>query len=128
MKEYITEAMILNELALQRTDAIDRCYSLGKNFIEHFHKVYMNPDEETINHWGSEMQAWYDAVRDITLKYNNKHLNKSQMKDWFYSFGSSYEEYFNNDLNEIDCYESFIDELDNNDEVITSLKNIFKNE
>ena len=109
---FLKEALQLNEMAMSRIDAIDRCYSLGKPFIEHFHKIYLDKENSARNHWESEMQNWYNVVRDITLKPKNKHLNLSQMKDWFYSFGSSYEEFFNEDLEEIDIYESFIDELD----------------
>ena len=35
---------LLNEMAMSRADAIDRCISLGKKFLEHFHKVYTEPN------------------------------------------------------------------------------------
>lgn len=94
MVESKSESIKLYEMALSRPDAIERCYSLGKKFIEYFHKIYVSDYKHStaIHHWISEMQAWYDAVIDIVLKNNQKHLNGSQLRDRFYSFGSSYEE------------------------------------
>ena len=116
------EAMLLNEMAMSRADAISRCYGIGKQFIIHFHKIYTSPDDTTtINHWASELQGWYNEARDIRLKPKNKPLNNSQMKDWFYSFGNSYEEFFNEDAEEIDAYETFIDLLDASDDVKESI-------
>lgn len=126
MNDFLEEAFQLNEMAMSRIDAIDRCYSLGKPFIEHFHKIYLDTENPARNHWESEMQNWYNMVRDITLKPKNKHLNMSQMKDWFYSFGSSYEEFFNEDSDEIEAYESFIDELDESGDVKKSIGEVLK--
>lgn len=124
MKE-ICEALKLEEQAQSRVDAINVCYSLGKKFIEHFNKIYIDVSNQAVNHWCNEMQAWYDQMNDIVLKYNKKHLNNSQKKDWFYSFGSSYEEYFNNNENEIEMYEELIDDLERTDNVLESIKTIF---
>lgn len=126
MKIY-KESIRLTEMALSRTDAIDRCYSLGKLFILHFHKIYLESDKcsPLIYHWSCEMQSWYDAVRDIILKNNHKHLNGCQIKDWFYSFGSSYEEYFDYNTDEIELYETLIDSLVITHDVYESIKIIY---
>lgn len=115
----------LIEMALSRTDAIDRCIGKGKIFIEHFNKIYNNPKVDTVHHWCSEMQSWYNDIMNIVIKSNNKHLNNSQKKDWFYSFGSSYEEYFNYDEDKIEKYEEFIDYLDTSNDVYNSILKIF---
>lgn len=124
MKE-IYEELKLEEQVQSRVDAINVCYSLGKNFIEHFNKIYIDRNNQAVNHWCSEMQAWYDQMLDIVLKYNKRHLNASQRKDWFYSFGSSYEEYFNNNEDEIEKYEIFIDELERTNSVLDSINVVF---
>ena len=128
ISEYMSESIKLYEMSLSRPDAIERCYSLGKQFIEHFHKIYLAnyTQSTTIHHWASEMQSWYNAVTDIVLKTNHKHLNGSQLKDWFYSFGSSYEEYFDNNTDEIELYEQLIDLLAINHSVINSINILFK--
>ena len=44
MKEIVKRLMKnhrIDEMAYERNDAIDRCASLGKKFIAHFHKVYL---------------------------------------------------------------------------------------
>lgn len=117
------EEQCLNEMAYSRVDAMERCYSLGKRFIEHFDKIYKEPDCQAVNHWCGEMQGWYNKIRDITLKPNNKHLNRTQMRDWFYTFGSDPTEYFDS-LDENEVYEEFIDELENTDNVSGAIKKI----
>lgn len=118
------EEQSLNEMAYSRADAMERCYSLGKRFIEHFDKIYKEPKSQAVNHWCGEMQNWYNKIRDITLKPNNKHLNRTQMRDWFYTFGSDPTEYFDS-LDENEVYEEFIDELENTDNISDAIKKIF---
>ena len=124
LKESLNlEEEYLYEMAYSRADAMERCYSLGKRFIEHFDKIYKESQAQAVNHWCAEMQAWYNNVREITLKPKNKHLNRTQMRDWFYTFGSDPTEYFkNNDENE--TYEEFIDELENTNSVYEAIQNI----
>lgn len=117
------EEQSLNEMAYSRADAMERCYSLGKRFIEHFDKIYKEPNSQAVNHWCSEMQSWYNNIRDITLKPNNKHLNRTQMRDWFYTFGSDPTEYFDS-LEENEVYEEFIDSLEDSDSVKESINTI----
>ena len=117
------EEQSLNEMAYSRADAMERCYSLGKSFIEHFDKIYKEPSSQAVNHWCSEMQNWYNKIRDITLKPNNKHLNRTQMRDWFYTFGSDPTEYFDS-LDENEVYEEFIDELENTGNISDAIKKI----
>lgn len=47
----------IDEQAFSRTEIIDKCNSLGDQFIEHFDKIYNENNEETIKHHASEMQG-----------------------------------------------------------------------
>lgn len=116
MENYLKEALQLNEMAYTRVDAMIKCYSLGKNFIEHFHKIYCESDSDAVNHWCNEMQSWFNSVKDITLKPKNKHLNGTQMRDWFYTYGSDPTEFLT-DEDENEAYEEFIDELEKTGDV-----------
>lgn len=124
--KIINEAC-LYEMAMNRTDAIDRCISLGEKFIKHFKKIYDNPDSQDIHHWSSEMQAWFNSVNNIVLKGKQKKpLSITQKVDWFFSFGSSYEDYFNNDTTMIELYEELINDLTiNNLTVYDSIVKMF---
>ncbi len=76
---------LLNELlAKDRDEIISKCESLNKKFVEHFDKIYKYPKSESVNHWLSEMQAWYDQVKNQRFKYNGKKINVKQLFDWFF--------------------------------------------
>ena len=65
----------LNEMSYPRSEAIDRCASLGEKFIEHFEKSYIGGiDSEDLKHHCAEMQSWYDAVNRMTIKPRAKML------------------------------------------------------
>lgn len=76
----------ITEMAYDRSDAINRCAKVGKQFVNHFNKVMasggMN-DPDFIYHCDAEMASWLDDVRKIVLKYNHKRLNSEQLMDWF---------------------------------------------
>lgn len=80
------------EMSYSRSDAIDRCASLGKQFVKHFIKVMdlgdIN-DPDFIHHCDVEMAAWLNDVKSIRLKSNNKPLNSEYLMDWFFTIGSS---------------------------------------
>lgn len=97
---------VLKEMAIERADAIEICLSLGKKFIEHFHKLYNEgKNSPDFNHHCAEMQAWYDKCRILTLK-NTKRKNTTRMisssnlLDWFFEAGGSIDE-----SNGFDSYE-----------------------
>lgn len=84
--------MKLNEMTLERNDAIIKCGSLGRQFIEHFHKIVKSgKSAQDFNHHCSEMQNWWDDVRVIVLKCNKKTISMTQLLDWFLTAGSSVE-------------------------------------
>lgn len=98
----------LHEMAYERSDAIDRCASLGKEFVEHFHKIYQSGiKDKDFNHHCQEMQSWYESVSKIVLKSNKKLISNNQLIDWFFTVGSSVE-YLFHDEGEIDLYNKFM--------------------
>ena len=105
----------ITEMAYSRQDAIIYCNGIGVRFIEHFHKIYNNPNSEDVPHWISkEMQPWWNSVQKLILKQNKKHLTKMNMMDWFFTAGSDVEEYMENPNptdNEIECYGEFVIKL-----------------
>lgn len=118
----------LNEMALDRSDAIDRCVRLGRQFIAHFEKIYNNPHLETVHHWAKKMQSWFDEIDRIKLRGKSRSLSLPQKINWFYSCGEYYEEIFDNDTNKIEMYEDFIDELEKTKDVYHSIHVVFQSE
>lgn len=115
------KAIILNEMALPRADAIDLCISLGEKFTDHFKEIYKKGIlDRDFKHHCQELQSWYDRINKIILKQSNKQLSKIQKIDWFFTHGSSLDEIFNN--TEIETkYEEFIMKLLANDDLIINI-------
>lgn len=111
---------ILNEMAMDKNQAMDRCFDLSKKFVEHFDKIYTTDSDNYKNHWAMEMQAWLDSVLRITLKYNNKHLSLQQKMDWFFTSGSTSDDLFTNQK-EAEKYDDFIDSVALTNDVKDSL-------
>lgn len=108
MREIINR---LNEMAISKSEAMDKCLSLGKQFIEHYHKVYLEgPDSRDFQHHCHEMQTWYNSVRSIKLKNTNRGLTPVNLIDWFFTVGAIPEDFLDTD-DEIDSYNKFIIEL-----------------
>lgn len=101
----------VDEMAYERSDAIDRCASLGKRFIEHFIKAYLEGNSsDDFKHHCQEMQSWFDEVSSIVLKSNKKVISNNQLIDWFFTRGSSVDLLFD-DEDMIDIYNEFMIEL-----------------
>lgn len=97
------------DMALSRTDAMDRCISLGKRFIEHFDKIYKNPNDSSVQHWKGEMKGWLDSVKEIKLKNTNKPLLNTELHDWFFTAGANVGDFIKSPLtDEITAYDKFI--------------------
>lgn len=95
---------ILNEMALSRSDAIDLCIGLGKQFIEHYRKISNN--DCSFYHHVQEMQSWWDRVKRISLKPRSRRITDINLVDWFFTAGGDIEEYLEEDL--IDEYNKLI--------------------
>lgn len=118
----------LSEQAYDKYRVEDKCLELGSKFVEHFDKIYNDIDSEAINHWASEMQAWFDTVRNMKMKYNNRTPNEKQLYDWFITCGQIPVDLFDNDT-EAEVYDDFADDLlDVTKDVKQSLKNLYLNE
>lgn len=111
MEEIVRKLMEnrMDEMALERSKAIDVCISRGNQFIKHFHKLYAGGiDDRDFNHHCHEMQVWYDDVKDIIMKPKNKQISRTQLIDWFFTAGSTIEVKFRNNEDEGDMYEELV--------------------
>lgn len=109
---------LMFEMAYSRTDAMDRCQSLGKQFLTHFNKIYTDPSNESREHWEMEMDNWWSQVKNIVLKQNNRKLSISNLHDWFFSAGQNPIDFFTseNKFDEEDCYDQlYLNLLQNRD-------------
>ena len=121
--DKIFEEEQLNEMALPRRLAIDKCQELGEQFIIHFNKIYENRENQSVNHWCNEMQSWFDKVSKYKLKETNKHITWSSLQDWFFTACAIGEDYLKHD-NEVETYDEFINSLYKTRNVRESLINI----
>ena len=100
--------MFLSEMSSYRVDAMEQCMNLSKRFIEHFIKAYNEGvTSTTFHHHCSEMQAWWDTVKSITLTPKNKLISKTDLMDWFFTGGSTPDRFLNDDTM-IDVYNDLI--------------------
>lgn len=114
----------LNEQAMVKADAMERCFSLAEKFIEHFDKIYNDIDSKSINHWASEMQTWLNQILDIKLKATNKALSLQQKMDWFFTKGSDSATLFSNNATEAEVYDDFISKVVETGDVKKSLEEL----
>ena len=114
----------LVEMAMPRKDAIDRCISLGREFVEHFHKVYSEPNVEAVNHWVGEMRTWYSDVKMIRLKPNNKPLGITMLNDCFFTCGSDPTDIVPMTDEELNKYEQFYIALDRGLDIVDAFREI----
>lgn len=115
----------VNDMALSRTDAMDRCISLGKKFIEHFDKVYKNPNNSARNHWLSEMNTWWKSVKEIKLKNTNKPPLNGEYRDWFFTAGANPEDFMKSPTYmESKSYDDFVNALLNGANIESAVKRI----
>lgn len=97
----------VDEMAMEQSKAISMCRSLGKQFIEHFHKVYVGGlKDRDYKHHCHEMQTWYNDAKSIKLKSNNKVISRIHLVDWFFTVGAGVDDFLH-DEDEIDMYEEF---------------------
>lgn len=98
----------LDEMAMSQDKAIDQCRSLGKQFIEHYHKVYIGGiNDIDFDHHCHEMQTWYNDINSIILKSTKRRLTNTDKMDWFFTVGAVPEDFLD-DLDEVEEYNKFI--------------------
>lgn len=97
----------INEMATDKSSAIELCRSLGHRFIEYFLKLTKETSRSSyFKHHCKEMQVWYNDAESIILKYNHKRISNTQLSDWFFTCGESVEDIISD--NDINKYEQFI--------------------
>lgn len=101
----------LEESAMPRKAALDKCWNLGDQFIAHFDKIYNDNDEGTIKHHAAEMQNWLNQILNIKLRENNRGLSVEKIINYFLTRGSDAETLFKDNLTEADAYDDFIAEV-----------------
>lgn len=116
----------LTEMSMPKSEICYRSSRLGRQFINHFNKVLSDLQSENgscLNHHCSEMQSWWDYVRNLTYKHNKKYVSNEDMIDWFFSGGGNYED----TVDDITVYEQLIHCMLNNKDksIISIIKNIY---
>lgn len=107
---------ILNEMAISRSDAIDKCEELGIKFIEHFEKIIKEPKSSSVNHWMNEMQRWLDRINKFVLTQNKKLIPTGDKINWFFNANST-PEILIKDSTIASKYEDFIEIIIKNNNV-----------
>lgn len=122
LDDYINDSV--KDMSLSRRDAMDRCIGLGEQFIAHFDKIYKNPKDINVNHWAKEMNSWYQSVKKIKLKENNKEILKGDLRDWFLTAGANPQDFMKNpEYEELQAYDEFSEKLLSGIDVLSALKN-----
>ncbi|MBE7084204.1 MAG: hypothetical protein E7373_06370 [Clostridiales bacterium] len=94
VNEILNEEISAYEMAYTRPDAIERCYNLGEQFAKHFIKICEEgKGAKYFIHHCAEMQSWWDKVKGIKLKENNKLISLSNLTDWFFTLGKDPEDF-----------------------------------
>lgn len=107
---------ILNEMAISRSDAIDKCEELGIKFIEYFEKTIKEPKSSSVNHWMNEMQGWLDRINKFVLTQNKKLILTGDKINWFFNANST-PEILIKDSTIASKYEDFIEIIIKNNNV-----------
>lgn len=107
---------ILNEMAISRSDAIDKCEELGIKFIEYFEKIIKEPKSSSVNHWMNEMQKWLDRINKFVLTQNKKLIPTGDKINWFFNANST-PEILIKDSTIASKYEDFIEIIIKNNNV-----------
>ena len=115
--------VVVNEQAMTQKDAMDRCISLGNQFIEHFDKIYNDKNEDANKRRAQEMQDWLEQVNRIKLTHNNRFIPFDKKIDWFFTAGSDADTLFD-DVRESEKFDDFFALVAVNNDVIKSLKSL----
>lgn len=119
------QAKRISDMALSRADAMDRCISLGKRFIEHFDKVYKEPNSQARSHWAGEMQGWLNSVRQIKLKTTNDAILDGDLRDWFFTAGANPQDFMTSPTSEeLKAYDKFTTSVINGNSVVNALNSV----
>ena len=115
--------VVVNEQTMTQRDAMDRCISLGNQFIEHFDKIYNDKNEDANKRRAQEMQEYLEQVNRIKLTHNNRFIPFDKKIDWFFTAGSDADTLFD-DVRESEKFDDFFALVAVNNDVIKSLKSL----
>lgn len=102
----------IEDMSYSRADAMDRCYENGKVFIEHFDKIYKEPNSQAVNHWKKEMATRWKYVKSILLKTTNKPILDGELRDWFFTAAANPQDFMKNPTqDELEAYDKFVSRL-----------------
>lgn len=115
--------MKIQDMAMNRRQAMNRAMDLAPRFVEHFDKIWQYPQSTARNHWASEMQTWLDQILGIKLKETKKPLSLQERMDWFFTNASDSETLFK-DRAEAMVYDDFVEKVAFNNNVKKSLNDV----
>lgn len=101
----------ISDMTYDKQTIVNRCGDLGFKFIEHFEKIYSNPNDNAVDHWIGELSGWFKQVSRLKFKSNHKLINNEQLIEWFFLDGSDLDGLFGNDNLKKNKYKLFIEEL-----------------
>lgn len=99
----------IQEMSLYKDDAINHCMGIGRQFLKHFNKIMKAGgmyDPDLVHHADVEMTGWLEDVRSVTLKPKARHLTVDQYMDWFFTAGSTPEDFIDDEY--IEIYSEFV--------------------
>lgn len=74
----------LDEMADRQREVRLDCKALGRMFVDHFNRIWLDTDNSTKRHHATEMQNWFNQAKSHTFKHNKKKINEKQLFDWFF--------------------------------------------
>lgn len=111
--------VIMKEMAYPLSKALMICQGYGRQFITHYAKLPEDTDELRHHHI-SEMQSWWDEVRNLRLKMNNKVISNQYLIDSFFTVGADIEDFLDEPYS--DSYNKLmIKMLDDRDKSLSSI-------
>lgn len=72
----------LFEMAMSRDKAKNSVISYSPQIIRHLIKIFVFEAPESSSHWASEINSWLLEIDDITLKPNNRKIDKQTLYQW----------------------------------------------
>lgn len=119
---------ILIEMSMSRLDAIDKCVQVASQFATHFEKALSDKRSKSNDfiHHCTELNAFWNQVKDIKLKPKNKSITDVNLIDWFFTGGQDITDMVSEDNEEI--YNKFINILlrDRNVDIVKAFDILFE--
>ena len=121
--EIIDTDYYFEDMAISRSDAMDKGQEWGPLFIQHFEKIYDEPDSNAVNSWIKEMaNKWYNKIRSYKLKETNRPILFGDLRDWFFTACALPKDFMKNPTNEkLEAYDKFVNYLSVGQEVRQAL-------